>query len=596
MNTQPANLPLTVEQTPFSSSQWQELSSLLRQLDTRQAMWLSGYLAAGPMTQAPVASESPEMIIWVLYGTETGNSEAIANTLSGKLESRGISHKVLPLARVKPRELKRADFLLVICSTHGDGEPPEPAADFFAALPSAPANSLNGTRHAVLALGDSSYEHYCTAGHMLDKAFAGLGSEPLLTCVECDVDFSAIAHRWCEQVQSHLPTAQTVGEVDNNQPLRSAPVPLPSVAKVVPSRDNPILAEVLENICLSDASREKPIHHLEFLVEPGSLQVEPGDAIGVLPNNSPTLVAQILELSGLSGEEPVVQKGCALSVVEAFRERVDLTVPSPALLTLWAEVTGCSHLQEKADAEKQAQRAYLKTFSVLDLLASTSAPVSVEPQRFIDALRPLQPRLYDVANTVDQHSDELHIAVKDFRYQLAGRECVGVASEYLQRLEPGEGARIYVHSNKRFRLPESLDAPLILIAQSTGVAPYRAFVQRLSERDDHPPVWLFLQEASREQDFLYQTDWQQAQADGVLQKINTLFRADEPEKTFAKVFTHCASELIDWLEKGAHLYICGEKLALSGVEDDIKTLCANSGAGDLWQNIKAQKRVHKNLY
>lgn len=588
-------LPLG-EHTPFSSGQWREIETLLRQLDTRQSLWLSGYLAAQPVkhTIAPKASAQP--VVWILYGSETGNSEAIATSLSRQLDERKTSHKLISLARVKPRELKRVDFIIVICSTHGDGDPPEPAAQFFETLNSVGDNSLTGKHHAVLALGDSSYEYYCTAGHTLDKTFSALGSKPLIECTECDVDFEATARQWCKQLQNHIPqssshltsTAQQPTSNIYHQPSQEL------AAEPSATRDNPVTVEVLENICLSAASRAKPIHHLELLLPPGQLHLEPGDAVGIVPHNPPALVAQVLALSGLSGDEPVVLKGRALTVVEAFREHLDLTVAGPALLELWATLSNSQALKDKLGDNKQTQRAYLKTASLLELLASANA--SVEPQVFIEALKPLQPRLYDAANAMDETSDELNITVKYYRYKLNGHEHPGIASKYLQSLEPGEFIKLYVHPNKRFRLPEQTDAAIIMIAQSTGIAPYRAFIQRLNERTTTAPVWLFLQEQSLEDDFLYQTDWQQAKACGVLSHINTLFTTDTPNTTLADVFLSCADELINWLSKGAHIYIAGEKTALSNIDTDLQNLCDSNGQSIAWDEIKKQKRLHKNLY
>lgn len=578
------------EHTPFSAAHWREIQALLRQLDSRQSLWLSGYLAAQSTERETTPEPTAQAAVWVLYGSETGNSEAIAKDLSQQLKQHNTEHRVLSLARVKPRELKRADILLVICSTHGDGDPPEPAIGFFEALETLRENDLKGKRHAVLALGDSSYEHFCTAGQALHKSFSQLGSEPLLDCVDCDVDYQQAAQQWCEQLQQHLPVAThtaTLLSVDPAAGQESA------VASSI-SRDNPLSVEVLENIRLSADTRARPIHHLELLLEPATVNIAPGDAIGVIPNNPPALIATVLRLSGLSGDEPVAIKGRALSLVEAFRECVDLTVPSPNLLTLWASLSDAEGLKTLADADRQTQRAYLKTTSVSDLLSHPA--LGVEPQALIDALRPLQPRLYDVANAFNQDSDELHITVKDYRYQLGEQQHTGIASDYLLNLELGELVRAYVHQNKRFRLPDDTSAAIILIAQGTGIAPYRAFIQTLSELASAPPVWLFLQEHSREEDFLYQADWQQAQADGVLSNIHTLFTADTPNTTLADVFASCCDELASWLQEGAHLYICGEKTALSGAEQSLQTVCDNSGDDNLWQDLKAQKRLHKNLY
>src|SRR5690606_36208430 len=140
-------------------------------------------------------------------------------------------------------------------------------------------------------------------------------------------------------------------------------------------------------------------------------------------------------------------------------------------------------------ADARAQREFLRQHQIRDLVAQY--PARPEAQVLIDALRPLQPRLYDVANSLLQVSDELHLTVKRYHYPFGNRTESGIASSYLAQLQPGETLRLYPHRNARFHLPDDPATPLILIGEGTGIAPYRAFAQELSQRPEQPPCWLF---------------------------------------------------------------------------------------------------------
>src|SRR5690606_6529291 len=131
---------------------------------------------------------------------------------------------------------------------------------------------------------------------------------------------------------------------------------------------------------------------------------------------------------------------------------------------------------------------YLKHIQILDIIRQYPALPSA--QEFVDALRPLQPRLYDVANSLRAVPGELHLNVKAWSYEFGDRVEPGIASHYLASLAPGDSIRLYPHRNARFHLPEDAKAPLVLIAESTGIAPFRAFMQALALQDAPPPCWL----------------------------------------------------------------------------------------------------------
>ena len=582
--------PLLFAKDLFSEEQWQHIHSLLDNLNDRQALWLSGFLAARAQPQAaPQQPGTDAARICIAFGSETGNSESLARRLGEQLAQQQIAHEVVSLAEVKPRSLARVNYLLVICSTHGDGDPPEPATAFYEALMTGPSPKFTDTRFAVLALGDSSYEHFCTAGKRIDERLEQLGGHRLAECCECDVDFEKPAQEWITRVLALLP-----GRQSSQSPQQAVPELIQATKSEPTTKNNPLSVEVLENIRLTNHKRAKAIHHLELLIEPGSMLLTPGDAVGVLPHNSPELVAAIMDIGGFSGDEPIVINQHAVPLVEALREHLDLSIPSAAFLKCWAEASDSPKLREIVEAESAIQRTFLRSVRVVDMLREN--PGTAKAQVFVDSLRPLQPRLYDVANEVLPETDELHLTIKDFRYSMGGREIAGTASQYLLQLQPGECLRIYPHHNKRFRLPENPDAPLILLANGTGIAPFRAFIQHLTRQGSQRDCWLLFQEASAEEDFLYQLDLQQAAARGILTCVDTLFTADQPNRQINDVFEQHAERLRDWLARDAHLYVCGEKEVLGNCEHELKVLCERMGNIELWKQLIADKRIHRNLY
>jgi MioC protein len=111
----------------------------------------------------------------ILYGTESGNAELVAEDISEELNG-GAAVVVSDMSDFDVADLSPEDFYIIICSTHGDGELPTSARPFHEAL-SATNPALAGLKYAIFGLGDSSYETYSQGSEYIDRVLTELGAE-----------------------------------------------------------------------------------------------------------------------------------------------------------------------------------------------------------------------------------------------------------------------------------------------------------------------------------------------------------------------------------------------------------------------------------
>jgi sulfite reductase (NADPH) flavoprotein alpha-component len=569
----------------FSDEQWDDIRSLLDQLNVNQAQWLSRYLhAQHEAGSSPVSATNSRFA--VAYGSETGNCKALAELLHETALKEGKQIELLNLSNVKLRQLGQFQQLFIICSTHGDGDPPEPVEAFYAALMTS-QKTLQQLEYAVLALGDSSYEKFCETGIQLDQKLSTLKAKRLLDRVDCDVDFEEQAEGWSKAVISLLPDALQT----------STPAVLPAaISNTAVSKKHPVEIEVLENTCLTSAERIRAIHHLELDLSNTALDLHPGDSLGVMPQNPPELVSCVLDLLDFSGDESVTVKGEALPLVQAMRQHRDLTIVSAKFIKNWKKVCDNPRLHRLADSETKTIRDYLKQHQLVDILREFGG--HAEAQFLIDNLRPLQPRLYDVANSLNHTSGECHLTVERYIYKLNDKPYQGVASHYLCDLDESETLRVYPQANKRFRLPVNKTVPLILIAEATGIAPFRAFLQELENNPERQhQTWLIFQEQHYKDDFLYQLEWQQALKNGDLTRLDSFFSADMPGMTLFDCVAAYYETFRGWLQAGAHCYLAGHKSQLEHFEKTLGAALGSDPSGEKnWSQMAEQGRIHRNYY
>jgi sulfite reductase (NADPH) flavoprotein alpha-component len=604
---------LNLLNSPFDERQTKLINELYPTLTDYQRIWLNGYLSAvqsfGPTAQAleVTVSEREQAVAvietvkkeaTILYGSQTGSAQGVAGKLSAALKGAGVETTLLSMSEFKTNNLKKLTNLFVVTSTHGEGEPPDNAISFHNFLYSKRAPKLEGLSFSVLALGDSSYEFFCKTGIDFDEQLEKLGAKRIVPRVDCDLDYDEQATAWITQIVGAL-ASQT-----ESVPSQQGAEQVASVAATSTyNKNNPYYAEVLESINLNGRGSNKHTRHLELSLEGSGLTYEPGDSLGILPENDANLVTALLLSLGFDGTEVVTYKEQQLSLEEALRTKLEITVLSKPLLKKLAAFSDNTELATLLTDDEKL-KAYIYGRDILDVV-QTFGPFTWTAQQFVDQLRKIPVRLYSIASSQKANEEEVHLTIGKVFYEVDGRERIGVASgQVAERLEVGDKIPVYVHKNLNFRLPENEDTPIIMIGAGTGIAPFRAFLEERAEVGASGKSWLFFGDQHFVTDFLYQTELQRYLKDGTLTNLSVAFSRDTDEKVYVqhRLLEH-AEEIYKWLEQGAVIYVCGdEKHMAADVNRTLQQIVAEQGARSAEQaaeyiaQLKTEKRYQRDVY
>jgi sulfite reductase (NADPH) flavoprotein alpha-component len=612
-------LELQVTNSPFNQEQVELLNRLLPSLTESQRVWLSGYFTAmngaagsvsvGTVPVAPAAANAAPSVapiskeLTVLFGSQSGKAQGLAKKFSKKLEEQGFQVTLSSMSDFKPNALKKVQTLLVIVSTHGEGVPPDNAISFHDFLHSKRAPQLDGLQYSVLSLGDTSYEFYCQTGKDFDKRLGELGGKQLAPRVDCDVDFDEPAAEWMSSVLSSL----SASSATSSALVAGSAVSSTSGAESEFSRTNPFQAEVLENLNLNGRGSDRETRHVEISLEGSNLQYEPGDCLGIYPENHPQLVEELIEAMSWHADELVTinKNGDKRSVREALTHNFEITVLTKPLVEQVAKLTVNTDLNGLVAAgNEQELKSYINGKDLLDLVQDYSLQ-GIAAAEFIAVLRKMPARLYSIASSSKAFPDEVHVTVRTVRFETRGRERYGVCSVQLaERIKAGDSLPVYIQNNPNFKLPESSDTPIIMIGPGTGVAPFRAFLGEREETGAEGKSWLFYGDQHFSTDFLYQIEWQRWLKDGVLTRMDVAFSRDTDQKVYVQHrMLEKSKELYQWLQEGASVYVCGdEKRMAHDVHETLAKIIEQEGgfsseeAAEYLSRMQQQKRYQRDVY
>ena len=552
----------------------------LKGLSDDELTWVKGYLN-GVVSKTSEKNEGPVLKpavskITVTYGTETGNSKKIATDFATKAKKSGINVKLVSLDQYRLNDLTKEEYFFTVVSTHGDGEPPAATKKFYDHIHN------NGFRfdklkYSVLALGDTSYPLFCKTGEDIDEQLNRLGGNRIAPLRKCDLEFDEDVNQWVEKVFQTLSTSSQTEIVTTAAP---AEVKKSSAKKLY-------TGTVLSNINLNDKGSNKEIFHIELVVvEP---EYEPGDSIGIVPENLNAVVEEVIALSGTDRNKEIEYRDEWFTVFELLKKRVNIIQLAPSVVKKYAALVGHQIPDGKIDLTN-----ILKVYPVKD---------STQFEEALTLLNPIAPRLYTIASSPEAHSGEIHLTVEKDEFHVNDELKFGLCSEYLGEIKIDNKLKFFVQKNKRFRLPAD-DKDIIMIGPGTGIAAFRSFVSERDAKGASGKNWLFFGEQHFATDFLYQTEIQNWSDIGVLTKVNVAFSHDREERVFVHhKMLEQAAELYEWIQQGAYVYVCGQKEPMSVlVENTLLQIIEEYGnkskeeAKKYFEELKEGGRYSKDVY
>jgi len=547
-------VPLIPENAPFTSE---------------QRAWLNGFLAgvlsrgeAAGTTALTAPVETRPLLI--AFGSQSGNAESLAKRLAREATGRGFAARAAGLDSLQPADLVREKNVLLITSTWGEGDMPDNAMSFWDSInQNGTSPKLDGVKYSVLALGDKSYgDTFCLAGKKIDTRLTELGAIRVTERVDCDVEFDELAKTWSTTALAVLAdTSSSTALLVASDPISTTQV----IEESGYSKKNPFPGALIANIELNAKGSSKDTRHIAFSLAGSGLDYEVGDALGVYVKNCPEVVDSIVAAHG-------------------FDPLTEVELPDGGTAAL--------------------RDAMISHYDVRQLHGVTPGNASTVTD-FVANLRKLQPRLYSIASSLKAHPEEVHLCVGAVRYEVHGVMHKGVASTFLaDRLALGETTGLFFHVAKHFRLPTDRTKPVIMVGPGTGIAPFRAFLEEREATGSPGKNWLFFGDQRRTSDFLYHDqiiEWVQK---GLLTRLDTAFSRDQEEKIYVQTrMLQAASELWQWLEEGAHFYVCGDaKRMAKDVDAALHEIIQTAGGRSAEEavayiaDMKKNKRYQRDVY
>jgi sulfite reductase (NADPH) flavoprotein alpha-component len=363
----------------------------------------------------------------------------------------------------------------------------------------------------------------------------------------------------------------------------SVKTPMPAAATAAPaaapgwSRERPAEACFLSRTRLNRPGSAKETWHIEIDLAQTGLDYIVGDAFGIFPSNDPTLADAVIAALDAPADFPIGGR----PLREVLLDGVSLGAAPDMLFQLFSYITGGERRQKaKALAAGEDPDRDAATLDVLAAIQKFSG-VRPDPEALVEALDPLQPRLYSIASSPRVDPKRMALCVDTVRYPINGRARLGVASTFLaERIAPGDKIKVYVQKAAHFGLPADLSVPVIMIGPGTGIAPFRAFLYERMATKAGGRNWLFFGHQRSNYDFFYEDELAGMKAAGTLTRLSLAWSRDATEKFYVQDrMREVGRDLWAWLADGAHVYVCGDaKRMARDVEGALVEIVAQHGA------------------
>ena len=608
-------------------------------------------------------SSQPRSIL-ILYGSQSGNSEELAEQAGKACSAQGLNPSVKAMDEIQITDLSSQKRVLVCCSTWGDGEQPDNAEDLWEAANSGAISSLKGLNFSVLALGDTSYDLFCESGKEWDAWFEKMGANRVHQRVDCDVDFEGPAAEWTAAVIPLMVAIEDDPDAMDEDSSSTSATEVTAVSSEIPTKTeksqwnakNPYSTKITQNYVLNGEGSGKETRHIVFELGDSGLNYKAGDALGVVPRCPPEVVAEILSITALTGEEIVetyagectlqealmdkyevhrvskkwieslgprlVSSSSSIEIKIVSRKRtssrdgtllvewkgsgegddlperyVEIGMPSNPSEALWNELT----------SDSKAMEDYMWSRDYVDAL-SDFGHIGFSAQQLIEGMDRLKPRLYSIASSPDHEPGTVHLTVGIVRYNHHDRDktglCTGFLADRCQVEETDIG--VFMSPTRSFVLPSDGSVDAIMVGPGTGIAPFRAFLQQRDINGDTGRNWLFFGDWTEEGEYYYRDEMESWKERGVLDKHDLAWSRQGSEKVYVQhLMKKNGEEIWKWIDGGGYFYVCGDKNYMAkDVHTTLIEICSEFGsmtpdeAKDFVETklMKTEKRYLRDVY
>ena len=608
-------------------------------------------------------SSQPRSIL-ILYGSQSGNSEELAEQAGKACSAQGLNPSVKAMDEIQITDLSSQKRVLVCCSTWGDGEQPDNAEDLWEAANSGAISSLKGLNFSVLALGDTSYDLFCESGKEWDAWFEKMGANRVHQRVDCDVDFEGPAAEWTAAVIPLMVAIEDDPDAMDEDSSSTSSTEVTAASSEIPTKTeksqwnakNPYSTKITQNYVLNGEGSGKETRHIVFELGDSGLNYKAGDALGVVPRCPPEVVAEILSMTALTGEEIVetyagectlkealmdkyevhrvskkwieslgprlVSSSSSIEIKIVSRKRtssrdgtllvewkgsgegddlperyVEIGMPSNPSEALWNELT----------SDSKAMEDYMWSRDYVDAL-SDFGHIGFSAQQLIEGMDRLKPRLYSIASSPDHEPGTVHLTVGIVRYNHHDRDktglCTGFLADRCQVEETDIG--VFMSPTRSFVLPSDGSVDAIMVGPGTGIAPFRAFLQQRDINGDTGRNWLFFGDWTEEGEYYYRDEMESWKERGVLDKHDLAWSRQGSEKVYVQhLMKKNGEEIWKWIDGGGYFYVCGDKNYMAkDVHTTLIEICSEFGsmtpdeAKDFVETklMKTEKRYLRDVY
>eukprot|EP00842_Homolaphlyctis_polyrhiza_P002148 jgi/Hompol1/2934/HPOL_003059-RA len=365
---------------------------------------------------------------------------------------------------------------------------------------------------------------------------------------------------------------------------------------------------------------DRDCYHIELDLTGSGLTYQTGDHVGVYAENSPVEVERLAAALNITDLDRVIDLVANPdSHTPGAKKPFPTPCTLRAALTSYVDL---SHLPKQfhlevlgkyAKDESEKQRLFQLSedrvlytniiesgrknlADILEEFKSVDIPLGVV---LCELLPRITVRYYSISSSSNEEPSKLSITAVLVRYAISSpaasqstetKQVVvkdGLATSWLQRHHFNKADKLASHTNGHshhgvpqlhvpvsirtsgFRLPKDISTPVIMIGPGTGVAPFRGFVRErmhiAHSGTSVGPTWLFYGCRNQDIDFLYRDEFEQHENAVKSKKVNidlkiiTAFSRQGPKKVYVQHrIAEYQAQLWDLVNKGGHIYICGD--------------------------------------